>query len=58
MSIKTNQIGDIVRVVTTYKETIDGEIYCIDNNAGMLVLHILFTRRKCFGDPFTWTEED
>lgn len=49
MSIGTNQIGDVIKVETTYKETIIGEIYCIDKNAGILVLHILFCIAVHFG---------
>ena len=58
MSINTNQIGDTVSVETTYKETIIGEIYCIDNTAGILVLHILFPKSEFFGSSFTYTKED
>ncbi|KAK8817873.1 hypothetical protein WA577_003914 [Blastocystis sp. JDR] len=38
MSISVSHIGDKIRVETTFKETLSGEVYCIDNNAGILVL--------------------
>ena len=41
MSISTNQIGELIKVETTYDEQIIGEIYCYDRSTSLLVLNIL-----------------
>ena len=58
MSISTNLIGNTIEVVTTFNETICGEIYCYDRNSGILVLNILSSRLVKFRVSFTWMEED
>ena len=42
MNISPAQIGNTIEVVTTFNETISGEIYCYDRNSGIIVLNILF----------------
>ena len=41
MSISTNQIGELIKVETTFDEQIVGEIYCYDRGTSLLVLNIL-----------------
>ena len=57
MSISANQIGDKIRVETTFKETISGEVYCFDKNAGILVLNILSCSVSELLRSFIFTEE-
>ena len=57
MSISVSHIGDKIRVETTFKETLSGEVYCIDNNAGILVLNILASCASNVGPSFTFRKE-
>ena len=58
MSISTSQIGELIKVETTYDEQITGEIYCYDKSSSVLVLHILCKQSSKMGVSLTFTEED
>ena len=43
MSISAEQLGDVIKVETTFGEQIIGELYCYEKANGLVVLNILIS---------------
>jgi len=46
MSISAKQLGDVIKIETTFGEQIIGELYCYEKADGLVVLNILLSELR------------